>query len=163
VRYHSTKQSMEEITYFAVKFGGMSSAWWGGKAASNRHGARSRKLSTPILTCKHLAQVGQAGSGVRLQTLKSCLKWYSSSSKSLPLHGSKTFINKATNWDQGFKCLVYEEHFFFFFLFLFFLIRYFPHLHFQCYPKSPPYPPPPHSPTHPLPLFGPGIPLYWSI
>jgi hypothetical protein len=28
--------------------------------------------------------------------------------------------------------------------FLFFLIRYFPHLHFQCYPQSPPYPPP-HS------------------
>jgi hypothetical protein len=32
----------------------------------------------------------------------------------------------------------------------FFLIRYFPHLHFQCYPKSPPYPPPPPTPlpTH---------------
>ena len=29
-----------------------------------------------------------------------------------------------------------------------FLIRYFPHLHFQCYPKSPPYPP-----THPYPHF----------
>jgi hypothetical protein len=45
---------------------------------------------------------------------------------------------------------------------LFFLIRYFLHLHFQCYPKSPPYPPP-NSPTHPLPLFGPGIPLYRGI
>jgi hypothetical protein len=44
----------------------------------------------------------------------------------------------------------------------FFLIRYFPHLHFQCYPKGPPYPPP-QSPTHPLPLFGPGVPLYWGI
>jgi hypothetical protein len=41
-------------------------------------------------------------------------------------------------------------------------IRYFPHLHFQCYPKGPPYPPP-QSPTHPLPLFGPGVPLYWGI
>ena len=41
-------------------------------------------------------------------------------------------------------------------------IRYFPHLHFQCYPKSPPYPPP-HSPTYPFPLFGPGVPLYWDI
>jgi hypothetical protein len=31
-------------------------------------------------------------------------------------------------------------------LFFFFLIRYFPHLHFQCYPKSPQYTPPPtHS------------------
>jgi hypothetical protein len=29
-----------------------------------------------------------------------------------------------------------------------FLIRYFPHLHFQCYPKSPPSPPPiPYPPT----------------
>lgn len=44
----------------------------------------------------------------------------------------------------------------------FFLIRYFPRLHFQCYPKGPPYPPP-QSPTHPLPLFGPGVPLYWGI
>ena len=40
--------------------------------------------------------------------------------------------------------------------------RYFPRLHFQCYPKGPPYPPP-QSPTHPLPLFGPGVPLYWGI
>jgi hypothetical protein len=22
---------------------------------------------------------------------------------------------------------------------------------------------PPHSPTHPLPIFGPGVPLYWGI
>jgi hypothetical protein len=43
-----------------------------------------------------------------------------------------------------------------------YFIRYFPHLHFQCYPKSPPDPPS-HSPTHPLPLFGPGVPLYWGI
>jgi hypothetical protein len=27
-------------------------------------------------------------------------------------------------------------------------IRYFPHLHFQCYPKSPPYPPPTPLLTH---------------
>jgi hypothetical protein len=59
----------------------------------------------------------------------------------------------------------------FFFLFLFFFcccvlftffIRYLPHLHFQCYPKRPPYPPS-HPPSHPLPLFGPGVPLYWGI
>jgi hypothetical protein len=49
-----------------------------------------------------------------------------------------------------------------FFSFLMFFIRYFPHLHFQCYPESSPYPPP-HSPTPPLPLFGPGVPLYWGI
>jgi hypothetical protein len=29
-------------------------------------------------------------------------------------------------------------------------------------PKVPPTHPP-HSPTHPLPLFGPGVPLYWDI
>ena len=34
------------------------------------------------------------------------------------------------------------------------IIRYFLHLHFKCYPKSPLYPPPlPCSPTHPLPLL----------
>jgi hypothetical protein len=37
------------------------------------------------------------------------------------------------------------------FLFLFF-ITYFPQLHFQCYPKSPPYPPP-YFPTHSFPFF----------
>jgi hypothetical protein len=30
----------------------------------------------------------------------------------------------------------------------FFLIRNFPRLHFQCYPKGPPYPPPNPLPTH---------------
>jgi hypothetical protein len=49
-----------------------------------------------------------------------------------------------------------------FFKFYFIFIRYFPRLHFQCYPKSPPYPPP-QSTTHPLPHFGPGVPLYWGI
>jgi hypothetical protein len=35
-----------------------------------------------------------------------------------------------------------------FYFILFFLIRYFPRLHFQCYPKVPPYPPPNPLPTH---------------
>jgi hypothetical protein len=35
-----------------------------------------------------------------------------------------------------------------------FFIRYFPHLHFQCYPKGPPYPPPP-IPYPPTLLFWP--------
>jgi hypothetical protein len=44
-----------------------------------------------------------------------------------------------------------------------FLIKYYLHLHFKCYPESP-YTLPPHcSPTHPLPLLGPGILLYWGI
>jgi hypothetical protein len=33
---------------------------------------------------------------------------------------------------------------------------------FNAIPKVPPYPPP-QSPTHPLPIFGPGVPLYWGI
>ena len=51
------------------------------------------------------------------------------------------------------------------FLFYSFFIRYFLYLHFKCYPESSLYPPlpPPCSPTHPLPLLGPGIPLYWGI
>jgi hypothetical protein len=44
-----------------------------------------------------------------------------------------------------------------------FFIRYFLHLHFKCYPKSPLYPPLPCSPTHSFSLSGPGIPLYWGI
>jgi hypothetical protein len=44
----------------------------------------------------------------------------------------------------------------------YFFITYFSQLHFQCHPKSPPYPPS-HSSTHPFPFFGPGVPLYWSI
>jgi hypothetical protein len=42
----------------------------------------------------------------------------------------------------------------FFLSFLNIFIRYFPHLHFQCYPKSPPYPPPP-LPYPPTPPFWP--------
>jgi hypothetical protein len=45
----------------------------------------------------------------------------------------------------------------------FFLIRDFLHLHFQCYPKSPPYPPSPISFSPPPQLLGPGVPLYWGI
>jgi hypothetical protein len=42
--------------------------------------------------------------------------------------------------------------FIYLFIYLFILIRYFPHLHFQCYPKGPPYPPPliPYPPTPPF-------------
>jgi hypothetical protein len=50
-------------------------------------------------------------------------------------------------------CLQFCE--FLFLLFFYFFITYFPQLHFQCYPKSPPHPPPPHSPTHPFLFFWP--------
>jgi hypothetical protein len=36
-------------------------------------------------------------------------------------------------------------------------IRYLLHLHFKCYPKTLLYPSPSCSPTHPLPLLGPGV------
>ena len=36
----------------------------------------------------------------------------------------------------------------------YFFITYFPQLHFQCYPKSPPYPPP-----NPLPINSPFLAL----
>jgi hypothetical protein len=42
---------------------------------------------------------------------------------------------------------------------IFVFIRYLFHLHFQCYPKNPPTRSPNHSPTYPLALLGPGIPL----
>jgi hypothetical protein len=54
------------------------------------------------------------------------------------------------------------------FLFLFF-ISYFIYISnvipFPSFPLKIPYPlrPSPYSPTHPLPLPGPGIPLYWGI
>jgi hypothetical protein len=55
-------------------------------------------------------------------------------------------------------------------IFLLFFIRYFLYLHFKCYllswfPLQKPVSPPlfPCSPTHPLLLPGPGIPLYWGL
>ena len=48
------------------------------------------------------------------------------------------------------------------YIFLNFFIRYFLHLHLNCYPKSPPYPHT-HTSTHQLPLLGPCVPLYWGI
>jgi hypothetical protein len=59
-----------------------------------------------------------------------------------------------------------------FFAFFLYFFRYFLYLHFKCYPLSwfplwkTPYPISSHSPcspTHPLPLSGPGIPLHWGI
>jgi hypothetical protein len=34
---------------------------------------------------------------------------------------------------------------------------------FPMLSQKSPIPSPPHFPTHPLPLFGPGVPLYWGI
>jgi hypothetical protein len=50
---------------------------------------------------------------------------------------------------MGWRVFFFLVSSFFFLIYLFIFIRYFLHLHFQCYPKSPPYPSP-HSPTHPL-------------
>jgi hypothetical protein len=75
----------------------------------------------------------------------------------VPLTQKKTYVpwNLVLKAQQTF-------HFFFFFFFSFtflysfffpFFIRYLAHLHFQCYTKSPPYPPTPTPlPTHSPPL-----------
>jgi hypothetical protein len=57
-------------------------------------------------------------------TLKALLQWHTSSQGVPPLF----FIN-------------------FYFMIFFLIIEYLLHLHFQCYPKSPPHPPTPTSPT----------------
>jgi hypothetical protein len=67
------------------------------------------------------------------------------------------FTAKACPMQHQDRCVCYIIHviiFSFFYHFQIFLIRYFLHLHFICYPKSPPYPSS-HSLTHPLPLLGP--------
>jgi hypothetical protein len=51
---------------------------------------------------------------------------------------------------------------FFFFLFIY-LLRIFLNYIANAIPKVPHTLPPPHSPTHPSPFFGPGVPLYWGI
>ena len=58
----------------------------------------------------------------------------------------------------------------FYYLFTYLFIRYFLYLHFRCYPfpgfppqNSLSYLPSPCSPTHPLPILCPGIPLHWGI
>jgi hypothetical protein len=53
----------------------------------------------------------------------------------------------------GFFFWTFLVVFFFRFFFNIFFIRYFPHLHFQCYPKSPPSPPP--LPYQTTPTFWP--------
>jgi hypothetical protein len=71
-------------------------------------------------------------------------------------------IYKCLGWDWRDDSVIKNIFFIYIYIYISF-IRYFPYLHFKCYPKSSLYPPPPCSPTHPLPLFGPGVPLYWGI
>jgi hypothetical protein len=68
----------------------------------------------------------------------------------LGFHKNGTANSKCWSW-RGFGSLPFS---FFFFFFPFF-IRYLAHLHFQCYTKSPPYPP---TPT-PLPAHSPFLAL----
>ena len=51
----------------------------------------------------------------------------------------------------------------FLFYFYFFLLGIFLIYIFNAIPKVPHTSTPPHSLTHPQPLFGPGVPLYWGI
>jgi hypothetical protein len=61
------------------------------------------------------------------------------------------------------ECLLHKSVFPPFIYLFIYLFIYFLYIHFKCYPESSLYPPPPCSPTHPLLLLGPGIPLYWGI
>jgi hypothetical protein len=69
------------------------------------------------------------------------------------IQDSQTYVHSAGRHSYMVKLTTYYTrsksfHLNFFFN-SFFLIRYFPHLHFQCYPKGPtPYPPPNPLPTH---------------
>jgi hypothetical protein len=68
---------------------------------------------------------------------------------------------KGTRKDQaelGFKRTMQNTEVFFNFLLDIFFIYI-----SNAIPKVPYTLPPPCSPTHPFPLLGPGIPLYWSI
>jgi hypothetical protein len=65
-----------------------------------------------------------------------------------PIWGSQVLNSDYPIWES-------VSFFFFFFYYVFSSIT-FPML-------SQKSPPPPHSPTHPFPFFGPGIPLYWGI
>jgi hypothetical protein len=72
-------------------------------------------------------------------------------------HGYTTLITPVNmhTWQGGImESEIPRVFFIFYFLFIFFIIRYFPRLHFQCYPKGPPYPPPP-IPYPPTPPFCP--------
>jgi hypothetical protein len=90
--------------------------------------------------------------------LSSLLQLASSQGTCPPWCYAKYPSKRISNWHN----LFVSQHCHCIIFFLNIFIRYFPHLHFQWYPKSPPYPPT-HSPTHPLPLFGPGVPLNWGI
>jgi hypothetical protein len=51
-------------------------------------------------------------------------------------------------------CLLVRSLVLFCFVLIFFIITNFPQLYLECYPKSPPYPPPP-LPYPPIPIFWP--------
>jgi hypothetical protein len=68
---------------------------------------------------------------------------------------ASTFILYAISQSPG-------SSFIYFYLFLIFLLGIFLFYISNAIPKDTHTLPPPHSPTHPLPLFGPGVPLYWG-
>jgi hypothetical protein len=59
-------------------------------------------------------------------------------------------------------CLLHALSFFLIFIYLFLLNIFFIYIS-NAIPKVPYTLPPPCSPTQPLPILGPGIPLYWGI
>jgi hypothetical protein len=83
----------------------------------------------------------------------SCLKVQALSCCSSPMLPAETFMYKSSETVSPDKLSLLYVASIMVFCFVF-LIRYVPHLHFQCYPKSPPYPPPP-LPYPPTPPFWP--------
>jgi hypothetical protein len=92
---------------------------------------------------------------------KACKHWSPPSMNHI-LFNLKIILKAYSDFVEGCRYLTLKTVFFqinlldifFFFLFFFpFFIRYLAHLHFQCYTKSPPYPPTPTPlPTHSPPL-----------
>jgi hypothetical protein len=62
---------------------------------------------------------------------------------------------------------LYIEEFYlnlsFFFVFIYIFNYVFSSITFPMLSQKFPTPSSPHSPTHPFPFFGPGVPLYWGI
>jgi hypothetical protein len=83
---------------------------------------------------------------------------YGRQGQSVPSLSFRRWYNKPT-----FSVSTSKVSFLFFKFIYLFLLEIFMIYISNAIPKVPYALPPPCSPTHPLPLLGPGIPLYWGI
>jgi hypothetical protein len=77
--------------------------------------------------------------------------WQYTTSHFLPPHSSIKSRLKNISFGEPGRSIMWRYFHFFYFFFHFILIRYFLHLHFQCYPPNPPYSPKHLPPTQPTP------------